>query len=224
MGTGPNYTQARDLMVDCQLRTNNVTDLRILGAMSAVPRERFVPASRRSLAYVDEDLKIAQTSAGARYLMEPATFGRLVQAAEIHEDELVLVVGCGYGYSCAVVAQLAGAVVGVEDDDAMVTEGAETLLSLDIGNAALIAGPLIKGCAGEGPYDVVMIEGAVEVVPPALVEQLKDGGRLVAVRGIGRAGEAVTFTKINGELHGVTAFNCAVAPLPGFQAEPAFVF
>lgn len=224
MATGMNYAQARGIMVDGQLRTNTVTDLRLLSAMGAIPRERFVPAGRRTLAYADEDLRITDLSEPVRYMMEPSSFARLVQLADIDEDELVLVVGCGYGYSCAVIARLAGAVVGVEESDEMVAHGSDELLALDIGNAALVKGPLEQGCASEGPYDVVLIEGAIDEIPPALVEQLKEGGRLVTVRGVGRAGSAVQYTKLEGELRGVEAFNCAVAPLPGFQKAPAFVF
>ncbi len=117
MGTGLNYARARDMMVDCQLRTNTVVDLTLLAAMGSIPRERFVPAGRRTLAYMDEDLKISAAGDEPRYLMEPSSFGRLVQLADIQPDELVLVVGCGYGYSCAVIARLAGAVVGVETGD-----------------------------------------------------------------------------------------------------------
>lgn len=221
---GMNFTQARAMMVDGQLRTNNVTDLRLLAAMGSVPRERFVPAGRRALAYADEDLRITDPAEPARYLMEPSSFGRLVQAADIDRDELVLVVGCGYGYSCAVIAQLAGAVVGVETDAEMVERGGEELLALDIGNAALTNGPLEQGCEAEGPYDVIFLEGAVENIPDALGEQLKDGGRLIAVRGLGRAADAMVYTKLDGEMRGAAAFNCAVAPLPGFQRTPDFVF
>lgn len=224
MPTGMNYARARDMMVDCQLRTNSVTDLRVLGAMGSIPRERFVPAGRRSLAYSDEDLRISDGSETPRYLMEPVSQGRLIQLADIGPDELVLVVGCGYGYSCAVVAQLAGAVVGVEESEEMVSQGSEELLALDIGNAALVAGPLAKGCPGEGPYDVILLEGAIEDIPGEIVEQLKDGGRLVTVRGLGRAGSAMSYTKIDGALRGTSVFNCAVMPLPGFEKAPAFVF
>ena len=224
MPTGTDFARARAMMVDCQLRTNTVTDLRLLDAMGTIPRERFVPAGRRALAYADEDLRITQLSDTPRYLMEPASFGRLVQLADIGADELVLVVGCGYGYSCAVIARLAGAVVGVEEDAEMVAQGTETLLSLDVGNAALVQAPLTKGCPEEGPYDVIVLEGAVGDIPQPLVEQLKEDGRLVTVRGLGRAGSAMIYTKLGGQLRGASAFNCAVAPLPGFEPAPAFVF
>ncbi len=224
MGTGLNYARARDMMVDGQLRTNTVVDLTLLAAMGSIPRERFVPSGRRSLAYMDEDLKISDAGEEPRYLMEPASFGRLVQLADIQPDELVLVVGCGYGYSCAVIARLAGAVVGVESDADMVAHGTDELVALDIGNAAIVNGPLDQGCASEGPYDVVLIEGAVERIPSAIIDQLKEGGRLVSVQGIGRAASAMTYTKLDDELRGAPAFNCSVAPLPGFQKDAAFVF
>ncbi len=106
----------------------------------------------------------------------------------------------------------------------MVAHGTDELVALDIGNAAIVKGPLEQGCASEGPYDVVLIEGAIEQIPSAIVDQLKEGGRLVSVQGIGRAGSAMTYTKLDGELRGAPAFNCSVAPLPGFQKEAAFVF
>lgn len=224
MATGLNYAQAREMMVDCQLRTNTVTDLRLLAAMGRVPRERFVPSGKRALAYMDEDLRITGADEEPRYLMEPASFGRLVQLARIRENELVLVVGCGYGYSCAVISYLAGAVVGVETREEMVAQGTDEVVALDIGNVALNVGSLTEGRASEGPYDVVVIEGAVEEIPETLVAQLKEDGRLVAVRGTGRAAEATVYRKMDGVLRGLSAFNCAVAPLPGFEKAPAFVF
>lgn len=222
MGAQIDFADARDRMVDCQLRPNSVTDFGVLAAMSRIPRERFVPSARRAVAYADEDLAIGGSP--TRYMMEPASFARLIQLAELKVDDLVLIVGCGYGYSCAVAAGLAGAVVGVESDEAMVTDGLQEILALDIGNVTLQVGEPAEGCASQGPYDKIIVEGAVERIPDALADQLKDDGRLVTVMGLGRAGSAMAFEKTGGRLVGSKSFNCAVAPIVGFEAPAAFVF
>ena len=222
MATQMDFADARERMVDCQLRPNSVTDFGVISAMSRIPRERFVPSAKRALAYADEDLAIGAEP--ARYLMEPTSLARLIQLADIQPDDLVLVVGCGYGYSCAVAASLAGAVVGVESHEAMVEDGSQEILALDIGNVTLQVGEPAEGCAAQGPYDKIIVEGAVERIPEALTEQLKDDGRLVTVVGLGRAGSATAFEKVNGALVGAKAFNCAVAPLNGFEAPAEFVF
>jgi protein-L-isoaspartate(D-aspartate) O-methyltransferase len=214
------FAAARTKMVDSQLRTENVTDYDILAAMSDIPRERFVPAGQGRLAYVDRDVPIA----AARYLMEPAPFARLLQIAEVGRSDIVLDVGCGTGYSAAVLARLADSVVALESDADLAGSASATLMDLGVANAAVVTGPLEEGYPSEGPFDVIVVEGAVEVVPDALLSQLKEGGRLVAVVGYGRAAAAKVFTRSAGEVGSRDAFDAAVMPLPGFRKPQAFVF
>lgn len=220
------FSAARTKMVDSQLRTENVTDFEVLAAMAAVPRERFVPAGQGGLAYVDRDVPITPKGAegGSRYLMEPAPFARLLQAAEVAKTDIVLDVGCGTGYSAAVLARLADSVVALESDAALAASASETLTDLGVANAAVVSGPLEEGYPSEGPFDVIVVEGAVEVVPDALFAQLKDGGRLVAVVGYGRAASARVYRKSAGEIGSYDAFDAAIMPLPGFRKPQAFVF
>lgn len=218
------YEQIRTHMVDNQLRTNDVTDLRVLDAMESVPRERFVPASRRCIAYSDQDVLVAGEGSESRYLMKPHVFGKLVQLAAVQPGEVVLCVGCGTGYSVAVFAQLAGSVVGLESDSAVAAAASELLVELGIENAAVIEGDLVKGGASEGPYDVIFVDGAIEVLPEALTAQLKDGGRLVAVRGLGGAGQAELHVRSGDAVSGRFAFNASARLLPGFAREKTFVF
>ncbi|QGZ33358.1 protein-L-isoaspartate O-methyltransferase family protein [Stappia indica] len=217
------YEQVRTHMVDNQLRTNDVTDLRVLDAMESVPRERFVPASKRCIAYSDQDI-LAASGETSRYLMKPHVFGKLVQLAAVQPGEVVLCVGCGTGYSVAVFAQLAGSVVGIESDPQIAAAASELLVELGIENAAVIEGDLAKGGASEGPYDVIFVDGAVEVLPQSLTAQLKDGGRLVVVRGLGGAGQAELHVRSGDAVSGRFAFNASAHLLPGFERPKEFVF
>ncbi|WP_274628916.1 protein-L-isoaspartate O-methyltransferase family protein [Arvimicrobium flavum] len=222
----PDFAALRTKMVDGQVRTTDVTDSAILDAMLAVPREEFVPAKLRPLAYIDEDVEIApaSSSGGARYLMEASPFAKLLQLAEIRADDVVLDVGCGSGYSSAVLSRLAGSVIALEENATLAERAQSTLDRLGYHTVAVVQGALAAGHEPEAPYDVIVIEGGVETVPEPLLDQLKEGGRLVAVEGAGNAGIAKVYLKIDGLTSARRAFNAAVKPLPGFERTPEFEF
>lgn len=217
------YAQSRKRMVDNQLRTNDVTDHRILDAMELVPREKFVLPSKRSVAYIDEEVAISDAAPG-RKLMRPHVFGKLLQLAQIRPDDVVLLVGGGTGYSSAVLAKLAASVVAVEENADLVSVATENLMELGIDNAAVIEGQLVDGCASEGPYDVIVVDGAVENLPETLLDQLKPDGRLVTVEGRGGAASAMVYQGSDAAVSGRFGFNASVSVLPGFTRAAEFVF
>jgi protein-L-isoaspartate(D-aspartate) O-methyltransferase len=218
------FAAARRMMVDGQVRTADVTDRRLLAAMLELPRERFFPESKASLAYLDLDVSVAEAGQPPRCLLKPMVLAKLIHAAEVTETDRVLDVGCATGYSTALLSRLAGSVVGLEEDRALAEQASAALAELAIGNAKVVAGPLARGCAADGRYDAIILQGSVEFVPTALIEQLAEGGRLACVLGRGPAGKAMLFRPIGGELSGRAIFDAAAPPLPGFAKPPAFVF
>ena len=213
------FAHARKTMVDNQLRTSGITDRRLLVAMGEVPREKFVPAVRQGLAYIDEALPVG----GARKLAAPAPFAKLVQLAQIQGDERVLDLGCGTGYSAAVLARLADHVVAVEDDKTLSVHARAALAELGISNVTLVEGALTAAGKAHGPYDVIVLEGAVAGVPDALLAQLKPEGRLVAlIAEPGRVAVAHLFARSGKGIAASAAFDASLPPLlapvdPGFR-------
>jgi len=220
------FETARFNMVESQIHANSVTDSRLLATMSTIAREAFVPASRRSLAYLDGDVEISPGDDGGqrRYLMAAMPFARLVQLADIRRGDLVLDIGCGSGYSAAVLSHLTDSVVALESDEKLAQTATATLIDLGIDNVAVVTGPLEQGYAKQGPYDVIMIEGAIPEPPGALFAQLKDGGRLVAVINTGPLGRAYCFVRSGEVTSGEAAFDANVPALPGFEKAGGFVF
>ncbi|MCC2111494.1 MAG: protein-L-isoaspartate O-methyltransferase [Hyphomicrobiales bacterium] len=219
-------SSARMAMINSQLRTNNVTDKDVLSAMATVPREQFVAAKWRPLAYLDRDIEIAPAESDglARYLIKPMVFARLAQAAEIGTDDIVLDVGCGSGYSAAVLARVAGAVVALEENARLAERATANLDEIGAANATVVAAPAAAGHAQEGPYDAIIVEGSIDEVPATLLDQLKDGGRLVAVIGRGNAAAATVYTRSGKIISSRVVFNAALPQLPGFARETGFVF
>lgn len=215
------YAAARLNMVESQIRPNRVTDSRVIAAFAELPRENFVPKPLRGIAYVDDDIAIAK----GRYLMEPMILARLVQAAQISPEDVVLEVGTGTGYGAAVMSRLAGTVVALESDPALVKAATTTLAALGIDNVAVVEGPLAAGYPRQAPYSVIVFGGGVAHVPPAISEQLAEGGRLVGVVGAtGLNGRAVFGRRAGGVLSTRTLFDASTPLLPGFEREPGFVF
>lgn len=211
-------------MVECQIRTNGVTDNRVLEALGQIPREKFLPRARQAVAYMGEEIAFTAEPGGAsRYLPSPQIFARLLQLAQIDETDLVLDVGCYLGYSAAVLALLAGSVVALETGEELVAKAAELLTEAEIDTVAVVAGPLEAGHRAQAPYDVIIVEQAMDQVPQALLDQLAPGGRLVAIVGTAPVGQARLFVKpgdgdqggdATGLIASRTAFDVATASLP----------
>lgn len=215
------YAAARTNMVDCQLRTNKVRDGRLVRAFETVPRELFVPEGQRSIAYVDEDLPLGN----GRHLMEPMVLARLLQAADVSPEDLVLEIGGASGYGATVLAQLGATIVSLESDKSLASAAAEAQAKVGIDNVLLVEGPLAEGYAKQAPYNVILINGAVGEIPTAITDQLADGGRLVTVlRAGGEPGQAVLVQRRGDNVSSRVLFDAATPLLPEFEPAPGFVF
>lgn len=214
------FERARKAMVDNQVRPGNVTDRRLIAAMLAIPREKFVPASRQALAYIDE----AHDLGHGRSMPAPAPFAKLAQLAAIEPGDAVLDLGAGLGYSTAVLAQLAHEVVGVESDATLAAEAQKALSAAGITNAEIVVSDLEAVQPHAGGFDVIILEGAVETVSPGLFKLLRDGGRLVALIKRGPAAVAHVFVKSGGTVNSRAEFNTSLPPLSAAKATEDFVF
>jgi protein-L-isoaspartate(D-aspartate) O-methyltransferase len=212
------FATARSRMVDSQIRPSDVTDLRLLWALQTVERERFVPQKARDLAYADYDMPIAR----GRCLLKPRVFAKLVQQADIKPTDRVLDVGCGLGYSAAVLAELAAQVIALEQEPELAAAAAKALAGN--GKVRVVTGGLAGGYAADAPYDVIVLEGATELQPDALLGQLSDGGRLVCILGGGPAGKAMLYKRSGQDVGERPLFDAGVGVLPGFAKPPAFAF
>ncbi len=215
------FDMARRNMVDNQLRTNKITDARLIAAMLAVPREKFVPDYLRGVAYVDEDVAIGAD----RWLMEPMVLARMLQAAEIGPNDVVLDIGAGTGYGAAVCSRLGATVVALESDPDMLAQSQRILSEFGADNVVAVEGALKQGYPQQAPYDVIVISGAVEEIPEGILRQLSPNGRLVAVVAErGRAPSARLARNCDGRIGFMTICDASVPCLPGFEVEPGFVF
>jgi len=211
---------ARRMMVDGQVRTADVHNPDLLAAMLAIPRERFVPPSLAGQAYMDGDIEIAPR----RVLLKPMVFAKLVEAADVRATDHVLDVGCGFGYSSAVLARLAGLIVALEEDAALASQAKDGLAAIGAAHVTVATGPLNTGWPAAAPYDLIFLNGATEIVPDGLGSQLKPDGRLACIFGRAPAAKAMIYRISEGRLIGRPAFDAAAPVLPGFVAPPAFVF
>jgi protein-L-isoaspartate(D-aspartate) O-methyltransferase len=214
------FSAARRNMVDGQVRTADVADLRVVAAMLEVARERFVPPAATALAYLDLDLPVG--AGGARRLLKPMVLAKLLNAADLAPTDRVLDVGCATGYAAAVLALIAGPVVALEQDAGLAKTAQAALEGTP--NVEVVSGSLIKGWPQGGPYDVILLEGATEVEPQIFCSQLKDGGRLLCVLGSPPGAKAMLYRRSGGEMGGRAIFDAAAPLLPGFAKPPVFAF
>ncbi|MCL7408255.1 protein-L-isoaspartate O-methyltransferase family protein [Marivivens donghaensis] len=212
------YTTRRTMMVDTQVRPSDVTKFPIIDAMLSVPREAFVPSTMREAAYIGENLDIG----GGRVLLEPRTLAKMLDVLDIKPTEVILDIAPGLGYSTAVLAHMAEFVIGVEDDESRAEEAQSILSEQGIDNAAIISGALSEGAAKSGPYDVIILQGAVEVLPDSLLAQLKDGGRIVSIFAEGDLGVVRIGYKMDQRINWRMAFNAGAPVLTGFAKKAEF--
>jgi protein-L-isoaspartate(D-aspartate) O-methyltransferase len=218
------FSTARQKMVDCQVRPSDVTDIGIIDAMIAVPREAFVPEQQRAMAYLDLDLEVGGTASGKRFLIKPAVLAKMLQAAEIMDTDNVLVVGCATGYSAAVVAKLAAQVTATEGDPDLAAKARDVLARSGAGNVTVHAAAAVDGEPANAPYDVIVLDGATEITPDRVYRQLKEGGRLVGVFAATQPPRAAIVTRSHGDFGHRALFDATVPVLPGLGRVPAFVF
>ncbi|MCC5996876.1 MAG: protein-L-isoaspartate O-methyltransferase [Oceanicaulis sp.] len=214
------FSQARLAMVNSQVRPSDVTDTRLQDAMASIARERFVPKAQSARAYADTEV----TLNNGRVLLRPRDFAKLVQAAGVRAGDVVLDIACGLGYSTAVLARMAETVVGLENDPALAAKASDRLAAAGADNAVVVDGPLDKGVPGQGPFNVIIVNGSVARVPDAWTEQLADGGRLAVFVRDGDVGRAVLYTRSAQAVGERAVFDAAPPYLPGFEPAPGFVF
>ena len=212
------FTTRRRMMVDTQVRPSDVTSFPIIDAMLAVPREHFVPDAQREAAYAGENLVLGN----ARVMLEPRTLAKMLESLDITGDDLVMDIGCGYGYSAAVTARMAQAVVAVEEDETMAAEAQSLLSDVGADNAIVHAGALAAGAAEHGPYDVILVQGGIGELPQSIERQLKDGGRIACIFMDGALGVVRVGYKTGDRMNWRFAFNAGAPVLPGFEKQSSF--
>jgi protein-L-isoaspartate(D-aspartate) O-methyltransferase len=215
------YARARSNMVENQLRPNRIDDRPLIEAMSDVPRERFVPRALAGVAYADEDLRLPD----GQHLIEPLALARLIQSARVGKQEVVLVLGCATGYAAAVLARLAATAILLVPDEASATRVEPLLDELGADNVVVVAGgDPTAGHPDQAPFDVILLTGSLDAVPAALLEQVGEGGRLVAVVANERVGRGVLFTRLHGVIGQRTLFDAQIPRLAGVTKEAEFAF
>ncbi|NVK18247.1 MAG: protein-L-isoaspartate O-methyltransferase [Methylocystaceae bacterium] len=215
------YALSRFNMIEGQIKTNRVTDPYVLDAMADVPREAFVPAAKKGVAYIDDAIKVAK----GRFMMEPMVLARMLEAAELSENDIVLDIGCNTGYSTAVLAKIVSTVVGLESDQDLADQASKNLESVGIDNAVIVSGDLHAGVEKQAPFDVIIFNGSINEVPDSIKNQLSDGGRMVVVT----AGKATmstvsVYTRNNEIFSKRDVLEAGVAVLPGFEEKKGFSF
>src|SRR5687768_7743137 len=209
----PDFAAARRAMIENQLRPVGVSDQLVLDAMGSVAREQFVPDDNRPLAYVDRSLPVG----GGRYLAAPAVLGQLLTQMAPKPGERALVVGAGTGYTAAILAAIGCKVAALESSPSLATRARELGITT-------VEGPLEAGHKAAAPYDLILIDGAVEFIPDAIVQQLADGGRLGAALAEGGITRLIVGQKVAGAFGYLSIADAGVAPLPGFTRPRGFRF
>ena len=215
------FALSRFNMVEGQIKTNRVTDPYVLDAMAEVPRESFVPTSKKGVAYIDDAIEVTE----GRFLVEPMVLARMLDAATLDEDNVVLDVGCATGYSTAVIAKIVNTVVGVEENAELAQKATATLSDLGVDNAVVVTAGLKEGYPKQGPYDAILFNGSITDIPQAIKDQLAEGGRLVvSTTGASTMSTVSVYTRNNDLFSKRDIMEAGIAVLPGFEAEKVFSF
>lgn len=224
-GVGDARTQRLN-MVESQVRPSDVTDRRIIRAMSEVPREAFVPPQHQAVAYMDDAVPLMLASNGGvqRALLPPRTLAKMLQQAALESEHAVLNVGAATGYTSAILGRMVRKVIALEADATLVDRARATLAAEKLANVTVVHGPLTAGCRNDGPFDAIFIDGAVSAVPQELLDQLKEGGRLVAIVTNGGPGKVTVWIRSRGNYTSTDVFDASAGILPGFERKPAFTF
>lgn len=211
----------RKNMVDSQVRPSDVTDRRLIRAMLEVPREMFVPVGQRSVAYMDGDLPVSAN--GRRVLLAPRTLAKMIQHLAPDADASILDVGPGTGYSTAVLAHIAKRVVALEADAALAEEMQAALAAQKLANAEVFVGAFADGYRALGPYDGILVNGKLSEAPASLLNQLKDGGRLIAILDVNGVGKVCEWRRYAMNFDRRSLFDAEAPVLPGFERTAEFV-
>ena len=213
------FAAARETMLDSQIRTNDVTDYAIQAAFKAVPRECFVPKSKTALAYSDNHIDLGD----GRFMLRPRDFAKMLDAADIAPTDVVLNIGCGRGYSVAVLSKLAETVVALESDGDAVNRATDLLTQCGTDNAAVVQGDFRAGAPEHGPYNVIFVTGSVACIPPTWLDQLANNGKLVVAENDGPVSRVNVYKKTNDSIGARTVFDANIPNLPGFAQKQTFV-
>lgn len=218
------FAARRQRMVDNQIRPSDITDHELIRAFLATPREFFVDPAEQPFAYSDMELKLPASGDGDRRMISPVQLARLIQSLAVTPAMTVMVIGCGTGYSAAILSGLAGSVVAVEEDERLAQIAGEKLQALGATNVRVVRAPLVEGCPAEAPYRAILIDGAVEVLPDPLEQQLEHGGLLAVIERQGTISRAMLCERLASGMTRWPQSETWTVLLPGFERKREFVF
>jgi protein-L-isoaspartate(D-aspartate) O-methyltransferase len=218
------FPALRQRMVENQLRPSEITDHELIRAFQTTPREIFVDEAERPFAYSDLELKLPASGRAERRMIDPVQLARLIKALNVTPETKALVIGCGTGYSAAILSHLAVSVVAVEEDEGLARFARETLQAFGRSNVSVHVGPLIAGWPQGAPYRAILFDGAVEFIPEAIDAQLDLGGLMVAIERQGSISRAMLYERFSAGLTRWPQFEAGAFLLPGFERKPEFVF
>lgn len=218
------FAGLRQRMVDNQIRPSEVTDPALIGAFRSVPRELFLQSAEQPFAYSDRELRLDASAGSGRRMIDPVQLARLIQMLRLGPAAKAMVIGCGTGYSAAILARLAAEVIAVEEDEQLAGRAQAVLQELGAGNVRVVRSPLTHGHPEQAPYDAILIDGGVELVPGGIVAQLRLEGVLAAIEHGDRISRAMLYERTGAQAARWPQFEAWATLLPGFERSREFVF